>query len=347
MAGRHAPLFPFEQQKVFVGQALAGNRDAAGKLVACYEYLIKWLASSQINEQDREDLASDLRIHFLQKLVPHMQKLDIRGYAGYVRVCLTHARISYWESNNNHRKEEPTDILEIIAEETAEPGVAREIVWTMLENHPAIVWNMRFGHSNVIPVFAKKLDVTPKEFRLKLVEAMRKANPTKERMEEFFGKLGGLWLLTPQQLRHVQKKASSRQKKALDLYLQGESVKDIGKTLSRGAFYLLERLLHGINSGFHPITISDYFRNLERMELIRAIQLATPIELGILQICLRGNPLTENEPGNAKQDRSKNFDALRRLKDRLNKTKAENKPLLSNPEYPNKKSKQHKYVPKG
>lgn len=318
---------PLEEQPKLVEKALAGDRSATEELIACYQYLFDRLSSVGLQPADRSDLQMDLKVCFMESVLPALARVDFRGYPAYIEICLINARNGFWRRYYPNQNLMPIDFNQLFISEDSgiDPDTARQIIWDTLDKNPEVIWQSRLCSIEHIPQFAKKLDIEPWVLRKKVVQTMVRAGATTQQMQAVFGRFGVWWLLDDEGRRKLSWIANNKQRRALRLFFEGKSFSGINKEMSDG-HGLLHRLMESQRKSSRQLTICEYFQRLDRANLILAVQLAAPVQLRILQECLRGKNLPEIQANMGHAHRSIGHQALMSLKKRLEKELAKRQP---------------------
>jgi len=320
---------PLEDQPELVSRAIAGDHEAQKGVLACYGYLIGRLSSAEESKTDREDLRSELTVCVLEDVLPALTRIGFRGYPAYVKVCLLNARNAFWRKYHPKRRLTDIDITEIAAseEEAIDPRTAHQLIWEALEAHPEIIWRSKLRCAGWLPHFARKLGIPTHELRRQVALTMVRAHATLKKMQKTFGVSGRFWLMDLQELSKLRSLATVRQKEALELFLSGYSTDEMVKEHLPDGPNLLRRLYRAWEKGQRPLTVLEYFQRLDRDRLILAIQLAAPIQLRILQECLRGKNTAEIKTVVGYQHHSMVWASLKALRKRLEKELAQRSQL--------------------
>lgn len=313
-------LTTLEEQSQLASLAVAGDRAATEKLLASYNHLFDRLSSGELSKENREDFRSELLVFFMETLLPRLPRIGFRGYPGYIKVCLTRARNAMWARSGRNGGLITLDLTDVLSVDfpDIDPAMTKDIVWEILDSNPSSIRKSRLCCMSHLGRYAGKLKLSAEELRVKVAQTMVCAGFTLLEMEQIWGQCALFWMLKPAELKRLYDLSTERQARALDLYLKGFTMSGIGSQVSDGPG-LLERLLLVWRKGDRDLSVLEYFRRLDRDRLLEAIKLAAPIQLRILQECLRGNDLGEIASTLGYTSRTQPFASLKALRHKLEK----------------------------
>lgn len=287
---------PDEQQYQLVLKAIEGDTDARDRLLDLYTKMINYYSYDYTGKRLSEDIKSELTIYFLDKIILKLKNVQPHAYRAYTRKCLKYKRIEFLNKQNPQRhgfSTENIDILPHIEKPRTDTNIL-ELIYHKLKSNPDDIYNTSLVYITHTSRFAQEMGVTSRALRKFIIDTIKKTNPSKNQINFIFGQFGKLLILTDEEIEIIKKSATTKQQKALRLYTSGYNLDEIGNTMNtRCPSYLLKRLVKQIEHNFTPLPICQYFQRLSRNDLKKAICLATPKELVVLQRCLLGENLNQ------------------------------------------------------